>query len=53
MNCTHDSKKTEGAIGMYHCPECGNLVMAGLSHLDYDILDNLNEEDIKIIGGQK
>ena len=22
-------------IGMYHCPHCGSMVMAGMSHVDY------------------
>ena len=23
------------AIGMFHCPECGEMVLAGVPHLDY------------------
>ena len=32
MNCSHDPRKTTGPIGMYHCPECGDMVLAGLHH---------------------
>lgn len=50
--CTHDPSKTEGTIGQYHCPECGEMVVAGLPHLDYDLLDNLTKEDIDVIAGR-
>ena len=30
--CSHDPRETKGAIGMYHCPECGEMVVAGVSH---------------------
>jgi acetone carboxylase gamma subunit len=26
-------------IGMFHCPECGEMVIAGIPHPDYSILD--------------
>jgi len=45
--------KIVGPIGMYRCPECGNMVVAGCAHPDYDRLDNLTEEDIKVIKGDK
>lgn len=35
--CSHDPRNTTGAIGMYHCPECGEMVIAGFPHVDYDI----------------
>ena len=25
--------------GMYHCPSCGSMVMAGMPHTDYAVLD--------------
>ena len=28
--CSHDP--TKGSIGMYHCPECGVMVLSGLPH---------------------
>lgn len=34
--CEHDPKLTEGPIGMYHCPECGDMVIAGMDHPDMD-----------------
>lgn len=36
MQCKHDPKETIGPIGMYHCPECGDMVLAGMDHPDYD-----------------
>jgi len=33
MSCPHDPKIYKGMpIGMYHCPECGEMVLAGLDH---------------------
>lgn len=32
QECTHDPKETKGPIGMYHCPECGEMVLAGVEH---------------------
>jgi hypothetical protein len=30
--CTHNPLVTQGTIGMYHCPECGEMVLAGMEH---------------------
>lgn len=31
--CTHDPRIMKGLpIGMYHCPECGMMVIAGIEH---------------------
>jgi hypothetical protein len=31
--CPHDPRTMAGKpIGMYHCPECGDMVLAGLPH---------------------
>ncbi len=31
--CSHDPRTMAGKpIGMYHCPECGEMVIAGVSH---------------------
>lgn len=27
-------------IGMFHCPECGEMVIAGIPHPDYSLLDD-------------
>jgi len=33
MTCTHDPKIYAGMpMGMYHCPECGMVVLAGCEH---------------------
>jgi hypothetical protein len=34
--CEHDPKLAEGPIGMYHCPECGDMVIAGIDHPDME-----------------
>ena len=38
--CPHDPRDTIGAIGMYHCPECGEMVLAGIKHPDYSLLND-------------
>lgn len=35
-NCTHDPTTVAGPIGMYHCPECGEMVIAGFPHPEED-----------------
>ncbi|MGH7474178.1 MAG: hypothetical protein ACREJW_09565 [Candidatus Methylomirabilales bacterium] len=30
-----------GPIGMFHCPECGQMVLAGMDHLDYSDEESL------------
>ena len=30
--CPHDPTQTTGPIGMYHCPDCGEMVIAGCAH---------------------
>lgn len=39
MNCKFDPTQITGPIGMFHCPECGEMVLAGVPHLDYSLLD--------------
>jgi len=40
VTCNHDPKEMTGKpIGMYHCPECGEMVIAGMEHPDYSLLD--------------
>lgn len=37
MKCKFDpSLYKNKPIGMFHCPECGEMVIAGLPHLDYN-----------------
>ena len=31
--CTYDPTALRGPIGMFHCPECGEMQLAGLPHL--------------------
>ena len=30
---------------MYHCPLCGQMVLAGVAHPDYSLLDKEEEEE--------
>lgn len=37
VECSHDPRSRRGLpIGMYHCPECGCMVIAGLPHTEHD-----------------
>lgn len=31
-SCRHRPEETTGAIGMYHCPDCGVMVVARVAH---------------------
>lgn len=31
--CEHDPRDTFGPIGMYHCPVCGDMQVAGFRHV--------------------
>lgn len=45
MSCSYDPKEMAGEpIGMFHCPECGEMVVAGMDHPDYSLLDGDNPE---------
>lgn len=37
--CPYDPRTCPGQVGMHHCPECGNMVIAGMAHPDYDAHD--------------
>ena len=40
MTCTYDPIPLLGAaIGMFHCPVCGEMVLAGMAHPDYSNID--------------
>ena len=40
-NCDYNPKETKNKpIGMYHCPKCGEMVLAGQNHPDYTMLNN-------------
>lgn len=36
--CSHDPRQTPMHQGMYACPECGKMVLAGTQHLEYSVL---------------
>jgi hypothetical protein len=31
-------------IGMFHCPLCGEMVLAGMPHPDYTVWDMIDDE---------
>jgi DNA-directed RNA polymerase subunit RPC12/RpoP len=31
-SCAEKPEHAHGALGMYHCPDCGMMVMAGMPH---------------------
>ena len=40
VRCKEDPTKLVGQpIGMYHCPECGEMLIAGSPHPDYENID--------------
>lgn len=39
MACEFDPSTIEGPIGMLYCPLCGEMVLAGYRHPDYDNID--------------
>ncbi|MGE0131865.1 MAG: hypothetical protein AB7U82_27595 [Blastocatellales bacterium] len=44
MACSFDPVQLLGQpIGMLHCPECGEMIVAGMPHLDYSILDQIGD----------
>lgn len=44
--CTFDPLIYANApIGMFHCPECGEMVCAGIPHPDYSLLENIDESE--------
>ena len=44
--CEHDPRETTGPIGMYHCPDCGEMVVAGMEHPNYLLLEN--KESVRV-----
>jgi len=49
--CTYDPMLFKGKpIGMFHCPECGEMVIAGLSHYPESV-DKQKLDTIKDTGG--
>jgi len=39
LRCDYDPVPMKGLpIGMFHCPECGEMIIAGLPHPDYDLI---------------
>lgn len=38
-------------MGMLHCPECGQMVLAGLPHLDWSVLDDAPEGTVVDVTG--
>ncbi len=43
--CLFDPKTYAGQpIGMFHCPDCGDMVVAGIEHPDYDDMQEKYQE---------
>ena len=43
--CSYDPKQLFGEpIGMFHCPECGEMVVAGMDHPDRPDLPNVKDK---------
>lgn len=49
--CPHNPKETHPSVGMYHCPECGEMVIANMEHPDYSNIAELLNENNNISGG--
>lgn len=37
--CSYNPELVTGPIGMFHCPQCGEMVIAGYKHPNYDSID--------------
>lgn len=47
MTCSHDPRELAGLpIGMYHCPECGEMVLAGMPHTPQSLTDELANPEV-------
>jgi len=47
--CSYDPRIVEGhALGMYHCPECGEMVVAGIDHPDYSAPMEIQEDYLEV-----
>ncbi len=45
MKCSYDPREMSGQpIGMFHCPECGEMVLAGMIHPDYSVIEDYKGE---------
>lgn len=40
-------------IGMFHCPWCGEMVMAGMEHVDYGKIEFEEEEYNELVDNMK
>ncbi len=48
--CPHDPEVTNHVVGMYECPHCGCMVMAGMPHVAHDEdcdFDNLADAAVR------
>ncbi len=45
--CGYDPREAQNAIGQFHCPACGTMVMAGMPHLRIckKCMDELKERE--------
>lgn len=46
MKCEFDpTLHKDQPIGMFHCPKCGQMVVAGMAHPDYELLNKCQKEN--------
>lgn len=48
QKCTFDPTTVHGAVGMFHCPDCGDMQIAGLPHI---AMDDLDTSELKPVAG--
>lgn len=44
LTCDYDPSDVTGPIGMFHCPQCGEMVVAGQPHPDYSVINKENQD---------
>ena len=54
-HCPFDpSSMLDMPIGMFHCPKCGEMVVAGIPHPRWDLLDDiLSNDELNFIRGEE
>jgi hypothetical protein len=40
-------------IGMFHCPWCGEMVLAGMEHIDYPEIEMEDDEYIELVNNMR
>jgi hypothetical protein len=46
IECSYDPRKLKGVpMGMFHCPQCGEMIIAGCPHPDYALLGDFDKDE--------